>query len=83
MEVPNIGTTRMEPRTDPTRAAAKDLHAALFADMLRHGGLMEAFSTGEDSLDAMASVVIDRVAEDLARRDTAFTEQLYKALQGA
>jgi hypothetical protein len=43
---------------------------------------MEAFSTGEDSLDALASVVIDRVAEDLASRDTAFTEQLYSMLDG-
>ncbi|MCQ8184904.1 hypothetical protein [Parvularcula maris] len=81
MEVNLITSPQPGQTPDPNREAAEKLHAALFADMLRHGGLSEALSTGEDSLDSLASVVIDRVAGELASQDAAFTDHLYKVLK--
>jgi hypothetical protein len=81
MDITPIRASQQAQTADPNRQAAEKLHAALFADMLRHGGLSEAFSTGQDSLDSLASVVIERVAGELASKDTGFTDHLYRALK--
>lgn len=65
---------------DPLRAAAERLQAAFFLDLLKHGGFADALSTGSGPLDTFTGVVLERVAEDLARGDRRLAEQLYLRL---
>ncbi|MFC3301626.1 hypothetical protein [Parvularcula lutaonensis] len=68
---------------DPIRKSATELQAALFTQLLRHGGFAEAFSTGSDTLDSLTDHVLQRVAEDIAAADTRFADRLYQQLRGA
>ncbi len=67
-------------RQGPEWQAALELQTALFADMLRHGGLAEAFSTGSGPLDSMTGQMLQVVAEDLSRHDQSLAERLYKTM---
>ncbi|MEM1379039.1 MAG: hypothetical protein AAGH41_00290 [Pseudomonadota bacterium] len=70
-------------RTDHEKwDAAKKLHIALFTDLLKHGGFVEAFSTGTETLDYLSNGIIEQISEDLVRQDPAMTERLYREMIG-
>ena len=79
--LPISGVTNAAPQ-DPLRAAAEELQAQFFVDMLKYGGLADALSTGSNALDSMTDIVLQSLAKDLASQDPAFAEALYQQMQG-
>ena len=65
---------------DPQWKAAVDLQTAFIAEMLKHGGFGDALSTGDDSLDALTTYIIDDIAADLSRQNTQLADAFYRQM---
>ena len=70
------------PKADPLRAAAQELQAQFFVDMLKYGGLADALSTGSDTLDSMTDLVLQHLATDLSSQNPQLADALYEQMKG-
>ena len=76
-----VETLAAAPPRDPGHwSAAQDLQKSLFIELFRAAGFAEAFSTGEQALDALAHSVLEQIADEVARSDPSLAEAFYKQL---